>query len=192
MGRKEAKQRGEPYYDGAPCTHCGGTLRRTINKNCVPCSRRKAREYNKNNPEKRRQNAKTYYNKNSDAVKRRNKIYYKKNAEKIKKDSLSWYYSNLEQAKKNKKEWNTKNLAAKKYSNSLRRKNCVLATPEWVDKKSIREIYESCPAGYHVDHIVPLKGTRNGEHVVCGLHVPWNLQYLTAKENLKKNCRNWE
>jgi hypothetical protein len=56
-----------------------------------------------------------------------------------------------------------------------------LATPEWVDMQALYAMYDHCPPGMHVDHIVPIQGEN-----VCGLHVPWNLQYLTAQENSRK------
>lgn len=58
------------------------------------------------------------------------------------------------------------------------------AVPKWADLKKVREIYLNCPEGYHVDHIVPLRGK-----IVCGLHVENNLQYLLIKDNLRKGNR---
>lgn len=55
-------------------------------------------------------------------------------------------------------------------------------TPMWADLIAIKEIYDNCPKGYHVDHIIPLQGT-----LVSGLHVENNLQYLIAKDNLSKS-----
>lgn len=56
------------------------------------------------------------------------------------------------------------------------------AIPKWADLNKIKEIYNKCPEGYHVDHVIPLQGK-----IVCGLHIDINLQYLTATENMKKS-----
>lgn len=54
-------------------------------------------------------------------------------------------------------------------------------TPKWADLKAIAEFYANCPEGFHVDHIIPLRGK-----IVSGLHTLENLQYLPALENYKK------
>lgn len=51
-------------------------------------------------------------------------------------------------------------------------------TPADADRQKIQKIYEECPDGYEVDHIVPIsKG---------GLHHQDNLQYLTPDANKRK------
>lgn len=65
---------------------------------------------------------------------------------------------------------------------ALRRALKNNATPTWVNRQDIKNIYNNCPKGYHVDHIIPLKS-----EYVCGLHVPWNLQYLLAADNISKS-----
>lgn len=48
-------------------------------------------------------------------------------------------------------------------------------------KKQTDVIYKDKPKNMTVDHIIPLFGEN-----VSGLHVPWNLQYLSYSDNLKK------
>ncbi|MCP3899137.1 MAG: HNH endonuclease [Desulfobacteraceae bacterium] len=67
-----------------------------------------------------------------------------------------------------------------KPDNANRRNKLSLCS--WADINIINDIYDKCPKGYHVDHIIPLKND-----LVCGLHYEKNLQYLTAKENLIKS-----
>jgi hypothetical protein len=58
------------------------------------------------------------------------------------------------------------------------------ATPSWVDRQQLHAIFLNCPKGMSVDHIVPIRNKN-----VCGLNVPWNLQYLTKSENSQKGNR---
>jgi hypothetical protein len=57
-------------------------------------------------------------------------------------------------------------------------------TPAWANHDKIKEVYENCPEGHEVDHIIPLQGD-----LVSGLHVENNLQYLTKYENCSKGNR---
>jgi hypothetical protein len=69
-----------------------------------------------------------------------------------------------------------------RFNNAYNRAALDNRTPKGVNLDEIAYIYENCPEGYEVDHIIPLKGKN-----VSGLHVPSNLQYLTIEENRKKS-----
>lgn len=68
----------------------------------------------------------------------------------------------------------------------------IKASPSWLTKDhkfQISEIYSKAAIktaetgiAHEVDHIIPLRGK-----VVCGLHVPWNLQVLPAYKNRQKS-----
>lgn len=88
--------------------------------------------------------------------------------------------------KKRRKIGNKKNHANRMANKAKRRAQKINASPSWVDHKTIQEIYKNCPPDHHVDHIIPLINEN-----VCGLHVPWNLQYLTAEQNLVKSNSYW-
>tara|TARA_R100001463_G_scaffold123285_1_gene179966 strand:+ start:64 stop:831 length:768 start_codon:yes stop_codon:yes gene_type:complete len=74
-----------------------------------------------------------------------------------------------------------KALALMRARMNKRRAIKIRAIPKWCNLEKVKEIYKNCPKGYHVDHIVPLINP-----IVCGFHVENNLQYLKARENLKK------
>ena len=69
-----------------------------------------------------------------------------------------------------------------RHNSALRRARIRDACPAWADLQEIKEFYNNCPKGYHVDHIIPLTN-----EYVCGLHVIENLQYLPAHENIAKS-----
>lgn len=87
--------------------------------------------------------------------------------------------------------WAKENPEAKAEIDARRRASKLKAAPAWLTREHRREmaalyaearrLTAATGIAHHVDHIVPLQG-----RTVCGLHVPWNLQILTAKANLAK------
>ena len=73
------------------------------------------------------------------------------------------------------------NLAMDAMKSARRRARTKQREPSWNDQLVMRMIYEDCPEGCEVDHIVPMYGEN-----VSGLHVHYNLQYLTKEENCRK------
>lgn len=119
-----------------------------------------------------------------------------KNAARHKATCANWYANNKQAAlatakayKQAHKEatnahtakWKKANPANALAHNSARRASKLQRTPPWADLAAIALVYENCPAGMHVDHIVPLRG-----ELVSGLHTVENLQYLTPEQNSSK------
>lgn len=107
------------------------------------------------------------------------------NPEKNQESKLKYKASHKEENKSYNKAWAQRNAGkVTAYSRNYQLLK-LKRIPAWLsdqDRQSIKEFYANRPEGHHVDHIVPLQGKE-----VSGLHVPWNLQYLPATENIKKS-----
>lgn len=94
-----------------------------------------------------------------------------------------WYLENrLEKLAKNKK-WDIEHPEVRKLINLRKQKKRRLRIPKF-GQEGIVEFYKNCPSDMVVDHVIPLCGK-----LVSGLHVRWNLQYLTPEINRKKGNR---
>lgn len=97
---------------------------------------------------------------NAEKARAKSQVWYRDNRER----ALAWAREHYDRAKAARKRWSRKHSLSDYFRSEL------------------QEIYIKCPSGMEVDHIEPL----NGGEKFCGLHVPWNLQYLTPSDNRSK------
>jgi len=119
---------------------------------------------------------------------------YLKNKEKRLRYQKEYYINKSKECKLTQSEYKKNNKAVCNSNNAKYKANKKLATPKWLTKFDldyIRHIYIQAielekldGIKRHVDHSIPLRGK-----IVSGLHVPWNLEIITAEENIKKGNR---
>ena len=168
--RSEAKSLGlKRYFTGKPCP-VGHIAERTVDRGaCVMCARRFSDGWRSKSLDKVRIKDRKRYAANSGPKISRSRRRRANNPQYDREYAAT--YRKLYPTKKNA-------MGAKYRSAKLQR------IPAWADLGAIQFFYECCPAGCHVDHIIPLQGK-----TVSGLHVENNLQWLPAAINCGKGNR---
>lgn len=191
-----SKAKGGKYGRKAECKVCSSLRFKKHYDENQDYMLEKTRNYRKSNPEKCKKAVEEYYCRNKESIrlkqsatKRRR---YSENKEEISRKTEEWRKNNPEIVKRMKKEYRKNNPDKVAASSAEYRAKRKLACPKWLskeDKIKISEFYKirnqltsEIGISHHVDHIVPLQHKE-----VCGLHVPWNLQILTAEENISKS-----
>lgn len=176
---------------------------------CRDCDNKRKARWARENPQNAEAARRRYINKDPQAFKaaaaKKAAAYRARNPDLAKKRQNAFYWSKVEHHRESALRYRQKNIEAARARDRLRAKldpawnrskaaRCRKQRPMSLTKDDMRElqfIYRCCVAWsditgvkHHVDHIVPLKG-RN----VSGLHVPWNLRIVPAKDNLKKGNR---
>jgi hypothetical protein len=156
--------------------------------------RETTRKWNAKNKERKSEATRKWYVENKEEHRENVRKWTAENKERKSETTRKWSLENKEKIRETQRQWNKANQSKINKFSANRRAARLNATPAWLTDKQQAEmaaIYKEAMAmekqtgiPHHVDHIVPLKGKN-----VSGLHVPWNLQILTATENMSKGNR---
>ena len=213
--RKEAKAVGSRhYFTGKTCKNGHVDKYYTSQGKCCSCQANSRVKWNAENPERRKELNDQWRMNNLEKAREHNRNAYHKDVEKSRERSRESRRKNPPCKKKiaeRERKYRQDFPEIENNKAALRRARKAQATPIWVAKpyktvespeqyakyKDIRKrmqdqiqwfyteakaLSEATGIAHAVDHIWPIT------HDECsGLHVPWNLQILTASENSRKN-----
>lgn len=211
ISKKAAREQGlVHYFTGRPCKRGHIGKRFVSDGSCQTCAISRASEWGNKNKEQVREAHKIYckrnYAKHHEFHIKRMQEWRTSNREAHRAIARKNYYENREFRLKTMKKYREENPETFALSNKNWRANNwpkvvaknrrrdalkLKAAPPWLNVGHLIEIesfYELAHVltsitgtRHHVDHIYPLQGKE-----ARGLHVPWNLQVLTASENCRK------
>jgi len=184
--RGEARSKGlHTYFTGCPCPHGHVAYRYTRNGKCSEC----AKQWQKENRESAQAAVRRYHEANKEKVNLRKRQHHVENKDAINARKREGYRADPAKSRERNREWYLRNVEINRAKVRARSKHMKHATPSWVNKDELLEIYMKCPPGHQVDHFVPVRGVTPDGRKVSGLHVPWNLRYLPAELNSGRNNR---
>ena len=188
--RQEAKEQGlTHYYTGKPCNKGHISKYYVRAGKCFQCIKEKQKKWRAENQERYLESQKKLYQKNRQQYMARAAKWSVANKEKRRDICRKYYREHWDKEKKRKQNYNAKNpekIASRTRFYQARKRHATLKsfTPKDFENiyKERDRMTKATGIEHHVDHIIPLQGEN-----VCGLHVPWNLQVMLARDNIIKS-----